>query len=195
MIKQLFSICIRCGHTVVGPSSCLEDVPSSSSSANNSLISDMQTRLAAAVSLELLKLGAGKVDKSICKEYVKILQSLNIEDWVTHDQCKSALRMLEAVAASAPCDKTSLATVNKIIAAVTDESVKLNAAAGESASEVVSSPAKSNTTALVAENCVDGSPDTVEDVDAPLPVPAPASARYVSYVLGVFYRIVNDVYE
>lgn len=54
-------------------------------------LAQVRATTAAALSKELLKLGSSKVEKSIDKEFVKILSTLSFESWIHHYNVRGSI--------------------------------------------------------------------------------------------------------
>lgn len=69
---------------------------------------------AACICRELLKLGTDKVDKKICKEFIKVLGSLSVE-WVTKGEVAVVKQVLVAIKESVGMDKASLKIIDLML--------------------------------------------------------------------------------
>lgn len=69
---------------------------------------------AACICRELLKLGSDKIDKKICKEFVKVLGSLSVQ-WVTPNEVDVVKRVLSAIKDTVLMDKSSFKIMDTIL--------------------------------------------------------------------------------
>eukprot|EP01034_Spumella_vulgaris_P025350 gene25350-31796_t len=110
VLKHLLTLCDN-----------MQPVHRSSIDANpaNSLAADMKDlikqRAVAAICRELLKLANSKIDKLLVKEYVKVLGSLNVEEWVCNENKNTIRSVFQAVVDSVVLDKASQKVMSNLI--------------------------------------------------------------------------------
>ena len=81
------------------------------------MLSLCQATAAAAISRELLKLGQSKVEKSIGKEFIKLLSTLSFETWVDSFDVSSIVRLVDTImlCTSRLIDKTSMKSLQQLM--------------------------------------------------------------------------------
>ena len=99
------------------PSSDAAEVVASTEQSKLTMLSLCQATAAAAISRELLKLGQSKVEKSICKEFIKLLSTLSFETWVSSFEVASIVRLVDTImlCTSRLMDKTSMKSLQQLM--------------------------------------------------------------------------------
>jgi len=153
IIKHLFSLCERKvtttssatpsgpgGHNIINngdagtsiessevtSSAAVEVVVAGTEHENLTMLSLCQATTAAAISRELLKLGGhSKVEKSIGKEFIKLLSTLSFETWVDNFNVPNIVRLIDTImlCTSNKTDKTSTKSLQQLMTICT---MKLN---------------------------------------------------------------------
>jgi hypothetical protein len=99
------------------PSSDAAEVVASTKQSKLSMLSLCQATAAAAISRELLKLGQSKVEKSIGKEFIKLLSTLSFETWVGSFNVSSIVRLVDTImlCTSRLMDKASTKSLQQLM--------------------------------------------------------------------------------
>lgn len=99
------------------PSSNAAEVVASTEHSKLTMLSLCQATAAAAISRELLKLGQSKVEKSIGKEFIKLLSNLSLETWVDSFDVSSIVRLVDTImlCTSRLMDKTSTKSLQQLM--------------------------------------------------------------------------------
>jgi hypothetical protein len=98
-------------------SSDAAEVVASTKQSKLSMLSLCQATAAAAISRELLKLGQSKVEKSIGKEFIKLLSTLSFETWVGSFDVSSIVRLVDTImlCTSRLMDKASTKSLQQLM--------------------------------------------------------------------------------
>lgn len=95
------------------------DVTSTSSTLLNTnkptMLSLVEATTLASLSKELLKLGNSKIEKSIDKEYIKIISTLNMEAWISHFNIDIMIRVIDTITVCNVHDKTSMKYLEQLM--------------------------------------------------------------------------------